>query len=283
MKRMNIMRGSLLVALALLLTACGGKESVASKSAAAYREAQAKGIAVGGGHDHGGHEAATATSGTADMDHAAHDRTAGGTAMDHAAHGKGGAADHAAMGHGTPDHTAHRGTSEAHAQHAGMQHTAATGADPHAQHRQPAASTQMDHGQHGATPATGTETTDPHAQHQVGGATAAAPIVVAAPRSNADMRDVQPSATLQPDAFDAPAPISVSEAAKATQGGGHEGHQIQQAPMPAADHNRHGAAAATPRTKPAAATLYTCPMHPEVTSDNPGTCPKCGMALVKRN
>ncbi|MCI0559544.1 MAG: hypothetical protein MN733_13705, partial [Nitrososphaera sp.] len=25
---------------------------------------------------------------------------------------------------------------------------------------------------------------------------------------------------------------------------------------------------------------YTCPMHPEITSDVPGRCPKCGMALV---
>jgi P-type Cu+ transporter len=29
----------------------------------------------------------------------------------------------------------------------------------------------------------------------------------------------------------------------------------------------------------AAGTLYTCPMHPEVRSDRPGACPKCGMAL----
>jgi hypothetical protein len=26
---------------------------------------------------------------------------------------------------------------------------------------------------------------------------------------------------------------------------------------------------------------YTCPMHPEVISDKPGDCPKCGMKLVE--
>ena len=28
--------------------------------------------------------------------------------------------------------------------------------------------------------------------------------------------------------------------------------------------------------------VYTCPMHPEVTSSKPGKCPKCGMALVEK-
>ena len=27
---------------------------------------------------------------------------------------------------------------------------------------------------------------------------------------------------------------------------------------------------------------YTCTMHPEVISDKPGKCPKCGMTLVKK-
>lgn len=28
--------------------------------------------------------------------------------------------------------------------------------------------------------------------------------------------------------------------------------------------------------------VYTCPMHPEVLTDKPGKCPKCGMNLVKK-
>lgn len=27
---------------------------------------------------------------------------------------------------------------------------------------------------------------------------------------------------------------------------------------------------------------YTCPMHPEVVTNKPGTCPKCGMDLVEK-
>ncbi|MFO0737380.1 MAG: heavy metal-binding domain-containing protein [Labilithrix sp.] len=43
------------------------------------------------------------------------------------------------------------------------------------------------------------------------------------------------------------------------------------------------AAVRTVATSPAAsATAYTCPMHPEVTSPQPGHCPKCGMNLVPK-
>jgi hypothetical protein len=30
------------------------------------------------------------------------------------------------------------------------------------------------------------------------------------------------------------------------------------------------------------ATQYTCPMHPDVLSNKPGVCPKCGMDLVEK-
>jgi hypothetical protein len=38
-----------------------------------------------------------------------------------------------------------------------------------------------------------------------------------------------------------------------------------------------GKSSPSPSTKP-----YYCPMHPEVESDHPGKCPKCGMDLVPR-
>jgi len=36
------------------------------------------------------------------------------------------------------------------------------------------------------------------------------------------------------------------------------------------------------KTPTKARTVYTCPMHADVTSDKPGKCPKCGMTLVVR-
>jgi Cu+-exporting ATPase len=45
-------------------------------------------------------------------------------------------------------------------------------------------------------------------------------------------------------------------------------------------HHAHGQAPAAPAAGPVQpGTVYTCPMHPEIRQDHPGSCPKCGMAL----
>ncbi|MBI2725841.1 MAG: heavy metal translocating P-type ATPase [Rhodocyclaceae bacterium] len=48
-----------------------------------------------------------------------------------------------------------------------------------------------------------------------------------------------------------------------------------------ADPGRYASpAAAAPVSAPApSGTIYTCPMHPEIRQDHPGSCPKCGMTL----
>src|SRR6185369_7359331 len=73
--------------------------------------------------------------------------------------------------------------------------------------------------------------------------------------------------------------------------GARDAMQPQPAPLtigglkPRVHHDhQHAATAAAPAPDAghAAAVEYTCPMHPEVISDRPGACPKCGMALEPR-
>jgi hypothetical protein len=56
----------------------------------------------------------------------------------------------------------------------------------------------------------------------------------------------------------------------------------QKAGAPAAPAASAAPPPAAKEVRPAApgAIDYTCPMHPEVHSDHPGSCPKCGMELV---
>lgn len=56
----------------------------------------------------------------------------------------------------------------------------------------------------------------------------------------------------------------------------HSGHSHQV-------HTNDHLNAASPRTAPTnslSTTRYTCPMHPEIVRDAPGSCPKCGMTLT---
>ena len=49
-------------------------------------------------------------------------------------------------------------------------------------------------------------------------------------------------------------------------------------PEPVSAHKPGASSSNGPSTQPPA-TIYTCPMHPEVRQQGPGSCPKCGMAL----
>ena len=215
---MSLMRGSLLVALAVIVLACGRNETTASKSAAAYREAQAKGIPITGGHEHGGHDAEGADAATmTGMDHSTM------TGMDHSTmagmdHSKMTAADHSTMT--GMDHS--KMTAADHSTMAGMDHSKMTAAD----HSNMAG---MDHsGAQAGSMAGMNHGAMPGMQH--GGAAVPADVVIGVPRSNADMKRIEPGATLRPDDFDAPASTSVEEAQKASGGGGHEGHAPQADP-----------------------------------------------------
>ena len=236
------------VALAFFLAACGGKETMASKSAAAYHEAKTKGTPVGGGHEHGGHaiEGATDHSTMTDRPAMDHSTMAG---MDPSPTGS---MDHSTMDHSTMTGTGHsKMTAADHSQMAGMDRSTTT-----TDHSSMAG---MDHS--GAQPGSMAGVSDSAMQGMHHGApSAAVAVVTAAPRSSAEIGRVDPAATLRPDAFDAPAAASVAEAAKAAGGGSHAGHAMHSTDE---------------------AVVYTCPMHPDVKSATPGQCPKCGMTLVK--
>lgn len=69
--------------------------------------------------------------------------------------------------------------------------------------------------------------------------------------------------------FDADPARFVGGGAGTSTGSGHAPHHHASTVVPPAQ-------APTPA---APGTIYTCPMHPEIRQDHPGTCPKCGMTL----
>ena len=256
------------LALAMLI-GCGDEPSVASKSAAAFQEAQKAGKTFeGAGHDHGaGHGAAEPAPAQGGEHHH-------GTApeADHSAMGHGGG--HPAQEHATAQHGGHAAPSAGH-EHAGHSQPASQGHEGHnAPATQPAA---PGHGHAAAQPAAPGQD---HSGH--------------APSSPVAELPAEPASILRPDTLDAPAATSVADAQRSEEmsqsmSGGHgghgtstyrhvdagrgpEAHEGSEPHTPGGGHEHHGQDA----------NLYVCPMHPEVTSQTPGTCPKCGMALVQR-
>lgn len=235
------------------------------------------------GMDHSkmGHATSSTATGHTGMDHSGMDHSgspAGSTGHSNMSHTKasgttatGASAKHGSAGHAGEEHSS--------ASHAGMDHTKG-------------AATEAGHAGHGApvaadvSPAAGVD----HSRMHHGAAGTAAGSL-----SGGGVRPVS-AGGLAPDAFDAPAATSVRESAKAIEGRGDEvqrrgitpGEDRENPPTPApATRDVNGSLPATGSGADAAAgstaTLYVCPMHPEVTSDQPGTCPKCGMDLVKKD
>ena len=76
-----------------------------------------------------------------------------------------------------------------------------------------------------------------------------------------------------------PAKTSVESISKKLAAAGHDTEKFK------ADDKVYNALPGCCKYDRMAATMaadYTCPMHADVHSDNPGKCPKCGMALVKK-
>jgi len=292
--RYQVIPSAMAIALSLFLSACGGKETVATRSAEAFREAQQKGTPMGG-DSHGGHSAggaatdsAAGSGGMAGMDHSKMDMKGqtGMVGMDHSKMNMSGKPAMAGMDHSKMNMGGQQPM-------AGMDHSKMNMSG-----QQPMAG--MDHSKMNMSGQPAMAGMD---HSNMPGMQQGAAVEVMPPTTNQEMQQIRPAATLRVDSFDAPVPVSVSEAMKSTTGVGTmsdetrdtaPGQDEQSSPAPAMDHSQHGQAApaaaqrATPRAskktqpRPAAAALYSCPMHPEVTSNKPGTCPKCGMALVRK-
>ena len=269
--------GAIACAAIIAAVGCGGKQSVASRSAAAYRQAIAEGKDVGaGGHVHGGHahdESAEAATTTHDsMQSMGHD------AMPGMEHGATSTMDHTQMQHGA---------SQSMANMPGMQHGATSATDhPQMQHGASQSMANMPGMQHGATStmdhtqmqhgASQSMPNMPGMSHgamegmQHGGTIPPGGLWGSQPGSLAPAAATQASRTLQPDPLDAAAPVSVDEARKSASDD-----------MSGMNHGDASNSAA-PTASDSKQVIYTCPMHPEVVATAPGTCPKCGMMLVKR-
>jgi hypothetical protein len=257
--------------------------------------------------DHGAH--ARAAGNSAAGTHAAGGHAAGG----HGSSGGGAGQDHTAHAATGPQSTSQEGQQghQGHQQPATGGSAASGAASAHAGHTAPPASPAPAGDHTGHVAAGGGQASQPHAGHgptphePTLGAIVAGTAVGPAPA----VPTGGPAATLTPGRLDAPAATSVQEAqrsaamADAMAGGGHAGHgghgahgstgyrhldagrgpEAYRDPQETTEgHAGHGAADGGAEEDGSSQTpVYVCPMHPEVRSDQPGTCPVCGMALER--
>lgn len=292
-----------------LLAGCGGRQSAASKSAAAYQEAVRKGTPVTGGHEHGGHSAepgATAPEEHAGMPGMGHESMPGMTArqnggemsasmpgMKHSTTQRGSmpAMDHSKENSGSMpgmDHSQMNGKSMPGMDHskmrsgsmAGMGHAQAnSGSMPAMDHSKMNSGSMagMEHPKVNGSSMSGMN----HSQMQRDSMTGMNHSTTNGGVQNgaATLSGATPAQTLTVDPFDAPAKTSLTEAAKTSGAPAPGGHDMGEMTPDAT----HGSPPTAPsRDTATSEVVYTCPMHPEVTSAVPGKCPQCGMTLVRK-
>ena len=82
------------------------------------------------------------------------------------------------------------------------------------------------------------------------------------------------------DAASSPMPAATGTLSQTTPSGSPPSEPMK--PLQADMGGMPGMAGMSGMSQPSASTAYVCPMHPEVTSNAPGKCPKCGMKLVAK-
>ena len=274
----------------LLLAGCGREEKTASPRPAADETRAAPAPPAGDEHAHHHHgsepvpsPATAGQAGHAGMDHGSHasGSPAGGAAHDHAGHhAPGTAAGTRGRAGGTAgqDHAGHHGHGAAAQPPAG-----GSGHDDHAGHG------AMQHGSPAAgSPAGTAPTAAPSHPEKRAAVTTRATRTPPGPVPSG-----QPAETLRADALDVPAATAVRDAQRSAEiaeemrggggaHGGHAGHASTYVHVDAGRAPQAGTGAPPAHGHHGAAAVYACPMHPEVTSTAPGTCPKCGMDLVEK-
>ncbi|MDQ5870690.1 MAG: hypothetical protein M3547_00590 [Acidobacteriota bacterium] len=185
------------VVIALVALLGGGKRTVASRSAAAFEEAQRKGIPVGEAA-HGGHRAALPGGGHAEMEMPGQGESGTPGHGGHAIAGSttSGSSPHAGMQHGT----AAPGSTATASPHAGMQHGTPAPRRGASQSTTEGAAGRAGHGGAEQTPADRPGSAPPE------------PLAKAAVA-----RPGQPAATLEPDPLDAPAATSQIDAKRSAE------------------------------------------------------------------
>ena len=99
-----------------------------------------------------------------------------------------------------------------------------------------------------------------------------------------EARPIRPSPALRPEAQDSQktqTPLTTPDTSRSAPGHMHEMQHGANPAVPSQTQPASVPTAAMPVEQGTGST-YVCPMHPDVIQTKPGSCPKCGMKLIKK-